>query len=142
MASLPVFEFSFPGPLREKLIAAVLDGSKSSTTSLLKGYEHEGSGPRQVGDRSVVIDSEERPVVIIETIEVRVVPVSQVDLGHVVDEGEGLRTVAEWREVHELDWHSAEQRAEFGDTDFTVTDATPVVLERFRVVEDLRTTGG
>jgi uncharacterized protein YhfF len=140
MASLPLFEFSFPGPLRETLIAAVLDGSKSSTTSLLKGYEHEGSVPRQVGARSVVIDSAERPVVIIETTSVRVVALSQVDLGHVVDEGEGLTTVADWRAEHELGWHSAEQRAEFGDLEFTVNDETLVVLERFRVVEDLRTT--
>jgi uncharacterized protein YhfF len=140
MTALPSFEFSFPGPLRDKLVAAVLDGSKSSTTSLLKGYEHEGSAPRQVGNRSVVIDSEQRPVVIIETTSVRIVPVSQVDLGHVLAEGEGLTTVAEWRAEHELGWHSAEQRAEFGDTEFTVTDETPVVLERFRVVEDLRTT--
>ncbi len=139
MTSLPWFEFSFPGPLRERLIAAVLDGSKSSTTSLLKGYEHEGGAPRQVGTRSVVIDSEERPVVIIETTSVRVVPVSQVDLGHVVDEGEGLTTVAEWRAEHELGWHSPEQRAEFGDPEFTVNDETLVVLERFRVVEVLPT---
>jgi uncharacterized protein YhfF len=139
MTSLPLFEFSFPGPLREKLIAAVLDGSKSSTTSLLKGYEHEGTAPRQVGTRSVVIDSEERPVVIIETTNVRVVPVAQVDLEHVVAEGEGLTTVAEWRTEHELGWHSVQQREEFGDPEFAVSDETMVVLERFRVVEDLRT---
>jgi uncharacterized protein YhfF len=139
MTSLPLFEFSFPGPLREKLIAAVLDGSKSSTTSLLKGYEHEGSAPRQVGTRSVVIDSKECPVVIIETTSVRVVPLSKVDLAHVVAEGEGLATVAEWRAEHELGWHSAEQREEFGDPEFTVNDETPVVLERFRVIKDLRT---
>jgi uncharacterized protein YhfF len=135
MTALPLFEFSFPGPLREKLVAAVLDGSKSSTTSLLKGYEHEGSAPRLVGTRSVVIDSQERPVAVIETTSVRVVPLSRVDLAHVVDEGEGLTTVAEWRAEHELGWHSAEQRAEFGDPEFTVNDDTLVVLERFRLVE-------
>ena len=140
MTSLPLFEFSFPGPLRERLIAAVLDGSKSSTTSLLRGYEHEGTAPRQVGTRSVVIDSEERPVVIIETTSVRVVPVSQVDLGHVVDEGEGLTSVAQWRAEHELGWHSTEQREELGDPEFEVTDETLVVLERFRVMDDLRAT--
>jgi uncharacterized protein YhfF len=140
MTSLPLFEFSFPGSLREKLIAAVLDGSKSSTTSLLKGYEYEGIEPRQVGTRSVVIDSKECPVAVIETTSVRVVPLAQVDLAHVLDEGEGLTTVAGWRAEHELGWHSAEQREEFGDQKFTVNDETLVVLERFRLVEDLRTT--
>ena len=138
MTSLPLFEFAFPGPLREKLIAAVLAGAKSSTTSLLQGYEHEGSAPRPVGTRSVVIDSAGRPVVVIETTSVRVVPLSQVDPAHVVDEGEGLTTVAEWRAEHERGWHSVEQRAEFGDPEFTVGDDTLVVLERFRVVQDLR----
>ncbi|HEX5993959.1 MAG TPA: hypothetical protein VFY84_02325 [Jiangellales bacterium] len=32
---LPTFEFAFPGPLRDKLVAAVLDGTKTATTGLL-----------------------------------------------------------------------------------------------------------
>jgi uncharacterized protein YhfF len=80
------------------------------------------------------------PVAVIETTSVRVVPLAQVDLAHVLDEGEGLTTVAGWRAEHELGWHSAEQREEFGDQKFTVNDETLVVLERFRLVEDLRTT--
>ena len=30
---LPIFEFAFPGPLRDQLVAAVLDGSKTTTTA-------------------------------------------------------------------------------------------------------------
>ena len=137
-ASLPTFEFSFPGPLRETLIAAVLDGSKSSTTGLLAGYENENLPLAAVGDRSVVIDSEGRPVALIEVTSVRVVPLADVDLAHVIDESEGHATVAEWRTTHEEDWHSEEQRAEFGDPAFTVDDTTPLVLQRFRLVADLR----
>jgi uncharacterized protein YhfF len=137
-ASLPTFEFSFPGPLRETLIAAVLDGSKTSTTGLLAGYEHENLPLGKVGDRSVVIDSEDRPVAIIEITSVRVVPLAEVDLSHVIDEGEGHATVPEWRATHEDGWHSEEQRAEFGDPTFTVNDTTLVVLQRFSLVADLR----
>jgi len=36
---LPIFEFSSPGPLRDQLVAAVRDRSKTSTTGLLKAYE-------------------------------------------------------------------------------------------------------
>jgi uncharacterized protein YhfF len=136
--TLPVFEFSFPGPLREQLVAAVLDGSKTSTTGLLRGYEVESVPLPEVGSRSVVIDSKGRGVAVIEFTSVRVVPLGEVDLAHVVDEGEGPRAVAEWRVVHEREWHSAAERAELGDPTFTVDDATPLVLQRFRLVTDLR----
>lgn len=135
---LPIFEFSFPGPLRDRLVAAVLDGSKTSTTGLLRGYEVEGLPLRAVGSRSVVIDSEGLGVAIIEITDVRVVPLGDVDLAHVLDEGEGLSSVAEWRAVHEEGWHSPAERAELGDPTFTVDDDTPVVLQRFRLVADLR----
>ncbi len=57
-------------------------------------YEHEREPLPEVGERAVVIDSDERPVAVIETTEVRVVPLSQVDLKHVIDEGEGDRSIA------------------------------------------------
>lgn len=39
LASLPKAEFAFPGPLRDQLVAAILDGSKTSTTGLVADYE-------------------------------------------------------------------------------------------------------
>lgn len=136
--TLPIFEFSFPGPLRELLVAAVLDGSKTSTAGLLRGYEVENLPLREVGSRFVVIDAEGRQVAVIEITSVRVVRLGDVDLAHVLDEGEGLTTVAEWRAVHEQGWHSPAERAELGDPTFTVNDDTPLVLQRFRLVTDLR----
>ena len=53
------------------------------------------------------------------------VPLSQVDLKHVIDEGEGDRSIAEWRANHETFWHSAEMREAMDDPEFTVDDATP-----------------
>jgi uncharacterized protein YhfF len=138
VAALPKAEFAFPGPLRDQLVAAILNGAKTSTTGLVADYEHEREPLPEVGERAVVIDSAERAVAVIETTEVRVVPLSQVDLGHVIDEGEGDRSVAEWRTNHEGFWHSAEMRAAMDDPDFTVDDATLTVLQRFRLVADLR----
>ena len=60
-----------------------------------------------------------------------------VDLEHAVDEGEGYRSVDEWREAHERFWASDAMRAELGDPDLVVDDATPVVLQRIRLVETL-----
>ncbi|MFG2805541.1 ASCH domain-containing protein [Streptomyces sp. DT199] len=141
IASMPRTGFAFPGPLRDRLVAAILGGSKTSTTGLVVDYEHEGDPLPEVGDRSVVVDSDGRPVAVIEVTDVRVVPLAQVDLAHVVDEGEGHTGVAEWREDHERFWHSEDMRAALEDPGFTVDDTTPAVLERFRLVADLRLAG-
>jgi len=138
---LPRFELAFPGPLRDQLVGAVLDGSKTSTTGLVVDYEHEGEPLPQAGDRFAVIDSAGQPVAVIEMAEVRVVPLGQVDLAHAVAEGEGDTSVAGWRVSHERFWHSADMRAALDDPDFTVDDATLAVLQRFRLVADLRRAG-
>ncbi|MFH9816852.1 ASCH domain-containing protein [Streptomyces sp. NPDC017230] len=134
LASLPRAEFAFPGPLRDQLVAAILDGSKTSTTGLVLDYEHEGEPLPTVGSREVVVDSDDRPVAVIEVTDVRVVPLGRVDLAHAVDEGEGYTTVAEWRAGHEGFWHSEEMRAALNDPGFAVDDTTPAVLQRFRLV--------
>lgn len=140
-ASLPTTQFGFPGPLRDRLVAAVLDGSKTATTGVLADYERGGEALPEAGERSVVVDSGDRPVAVIEITEVRVVPLRDVDLPHAVDEGEGDDSVASWRRHHEEFWHGPEMRAAMGDPEFTVDDDTPLVLERFRLVADLRAAG-
>lgn len=136
-ALLPKAEFAFPGPLRDRLVAAILDGSKTTTTGLLAEYEQDGEPLPSVGQRSIVVDSDDRPVAIIEVTGVRVVPLGEVDITHAVDEGEGCTTVEGWRADHEKFWHSEEMRRALGDTRFTVHDATPVALDRFRVAARL-----
>lgn|SRR5690606_24700681 len=131
-SDLPVSEYAFPGPLRDQLVAAILSGEKTSTTSLVADYEREGEALPQVGDRAVVIDSAGEPVCIEEITEVRVVRLGDVDLAHAVAEGEGFTTVAAWRAGHEEFWQSPEFRAEMGDPDFSVDDETLAVLVRFR----------
>ncbi|MEU0663616.1 MULTISPECIES: ASCH domain-containing protein [Streptomyces] len=135
---LKPYLLAFPGPLRDRLVAAVLSGEKTSTTGLLVEYEAEGEELPPVGERSALIDSDGREVAVLELTEVRVLPLGEVDLRHALDEGEGHRSVAEWRADHEAFWHGDEMREALGDPDFTVDDTTLVVAERFRVVEDLR----
>ncbi|QGN46552.1 ASCH domain-containing protein [Micromonospora sp. WMMD558] len=137
MSELPKAEFAFPGPLRDRLVAAILSGAKTTTTGLLIGYEHDGEPLPVAGGRSVVVDSADRPVAVIELTDVRVLRLGDVDLAHARDEGEGFETVADWRTGHEEFWHGAEFRDFLGDPDFTVDDDTLAVAERFRVVERL-----
>ena len=127
-------EFAFPGPLRDRLVTAILTGAKTTTTSLLAEYERGSEPLPQAGQVLAVIDSAQRPVAAIEITEVRVIRLADVDLRHAVDEGEGDRSVAQWRAGHEGFWHSAEVRAELGVPQFTVNDDTLVVVERFRLV--------
>ncbi len=136
IAGLPVAEFAFPGPLREELIAAILRGEKTATAGLLSDFEREGDAIPQPGERQVVIDSAERPVAIIETVEARVIRAGDVDEAFAREEGEGFESVADWRAAHERFWHgyADETRAFLNDPDWHVTDDTLIVAERFRLI--------
>jgi uncharacterized protein YhfF len=131
---ISVGEFAFPGPLRDQLVAAILGGTKTTTTGLVDDYERHGEPLTRPGDRDVVIDSASEPVTLIETVAVRVLRVGDVDLAHALGEGEGYATVADWRAGHEAFWHSAEMREYIGDPAFTVDDDTLAVAVEFRVV--------
>ncbi len=133
-ADLPIAEFGFPGPLRDRLVGAILTGAKTSTTGLVIDYESDGTPIPVVGDRQVVIDSASTPVAVIEVTDVRVIPLAEVDLAHAVAEGEGDTSVAQWRAGHESFWHGAEMREALGQPDFTVGDDTMTIAYRFRVV--------
>ncbi|GAA1651513.1 uncharacterized protein YhfF [Actinoplanes couchii] len=129
---LPRMEFAFPGPLRDQLVAAVLSGAKTTTTALLAGYELDGKPLPAPGQRLAVIDSTDRPVATIELTEVRVLRLADVDLQHVLDEGEGDESVAQWRAGHTEFWTSPEIRAELPD--LTINDETLIVAKRFRLI--------
>jgi uncharacterized protein YhfF len=131
---LPVGHFGFPGPQRDRLVDAVLRGEKTATSSLRLEYQPEGEDelPRP-GMRWVVVDSNERPVAVIETNDVRVVRAGDVDERFAIDEGEGFRSVADWRAAHERFWNSDAYREEVSAV--TIDYDTLVVCERFTLVE-------
>jgi uncharacterized protein YhfF len=137
-ASLPLGEFAFPGELRDRLVAAILAGEKTTTSYLHLELEIDGETAPEFGRREVVIDSDDRPVAVIEMTEIRVLPLAEVDRQHALDEGEGYRDVEDWRRGHEEYWHGAAYREAIGQPEFTVDDSTLMVAMRFRLVEDLR----
>ncbi|MEU9360751.1 ASCH domain-containing protein, partial [Streptomyces sp. NPDC048301] len=134
---LKPFLLAFPGPLRDRLVAAVLSGEKVSTSGLLAEYEAEREELPPVGERSALIDSDGREVAVVELTEVRVLPLGAVDLAHVRDEGEGHGSVAEWRAGQEPFWHGEEMREALGDPHFTVDEETMIVAERFAEAAEL-----
>ncbi|WP_411071753.1 ASCH domain-containing protein [Streptomyces sp. cmx-4-25] len=133
--ALKPFLLAFPGPLRDRLVAAVLSGEKTATTGLLLEYEAEREELPEVGERSAVIDSDGHEVAVVEITEVHVLPLRDADLRLALAEGEGYRSVAEWRAGHETFWHGEEMREALGDPGFVVDGDTMLVVEWFRVVE-------
>ena len=132
-----IAEFGFPGPLRERLIAAILAGKKTSTSSTLVEYSIEDEQLPIIGNKQTVVDSHDAAVAIIQTVAVEIVRLADVGLEHARDEGEGFVSVAAWRRGHEAFWHGTEMRAFLNSPTFTVDDDTLVVLERFQLIEAL-----
>jgi len=133
-SNLPLALVAFPGPLRDQLVRLILDGKKTATTGLLIEYELGLEAFPELDARSVLVDSNDQPVALLRCIGVEVVRLADVPVQHVLDEGEGHKSLAAWRADHESFWRSAELQAELGDQGFEIDDDTRVVLERFVVV--------
>ncbi len=127
-ANLPPMTLGYPRTeLRRKLVESVLRGEKTATAGLRADHERHSDEPLpRVGDRSVLLDFDDEPIGVVETTEVRVLRVADVDLAFALDEGEGFETVADWRRAHEQFWADQE-----------IDDETLIVAERFRLVERL-----
>ncbi len=87
--------------------------------------------------REAVIDAEDRIVGVIETTECRILRMADVDDDFARDEGEGFANAADWRAAHERFFGSYldELRDRLGDPDWSLTDDTAIVCQRFRLVE-------
>lgn len=131
---LPTIELAFPGPLRDSGVAAILSGRKTALTGLLQLHQHSGEPVPEAGQRFAVLDSEGRPAVVIELVEVRVIPMKEIDDEYARAEGRGYSDVAEWRAAHEKFFQSDGVREFLGRTP-VIDDDTLVIAERFRVVE-------
>ena len=121
------------------MTALALAGTKTTTAGLFAEVEVEGEAVTEPGDLEILLDSNEQPVAVIETIQNRVARLADVDDRHAIDEGEGYRNVAEFRVAHERFWNAYldDLRGRLGDPTFVINDDTYVVLQRFRVVERL-----
>ena len=129
-----VITFAFPGPLRDRLVAAVLSGKKTATTGLAIEWEVEGEALPVVGQLHAVVDSSEQPVGVIETTSVEVIRLGDADLSLAHDEGEDFQDVAEWRVEHERFWNDEVIPTLPAGTLSGLTDDTQVLVWRFRLV--------
>jgi uncharacterized protein YhfF len=117
------------------LVAAVLSGAKTATSSLLAEWEAEGTALPKVGEEETVIDSAGAPVATIEITDCRVIELAEVDDDVARAEGEDYSTAAGWRIEHERFWRDEVLPRWEGSDPPTISDRTPVVVQWFRVKE-------
>jgi uncharacterized protein YhfF len=136
---LPAWGFAFPGPLRDRLTALALEGTKTATAGLAVDHVVEGGMPPRAGDREVMLDSNGWPVAIVEITRVELLTIGLVGDEFARAEGEGFADAAAWRTAHERFWNGYidDLRAGLKDPTFELTESTVVVCEWFRVVERL-----
>lgn len=137
VASLPIGEYAFPGPLRDRLLEAILEGTKTSTTSLVEEYRRDGEPLPQAGDQEAVVDSDDHPICVTRNTAVAVVRLADVTDAHARAEGEGYADAAEWRTGHEGFWTSTEFVDSMGEPPVVIDDDTEVVCTRFEVIRRL-----
>ncbi|HEY4613876.1 MAG TPA: ASCH domain-containing protein [Citricoccus sp.] len=110
------------------LLELVLDGTKTATSSALWDHEATGEPVPRPGDLSIILDGAGRPRAVLETTAVEILPFGEVSEEHARAEGEGERTLAAWRAIHERYWRRHAQNPRGFDP------AMPVVCERFRLL--------
>lgn len=115
--------------LVDELVDLVLRGRKRATASLIRDYAGPDVGMPQVGDLVVAVDFAGHPRLIWQTVELRVGPLLSCDAQFAYDEGEGDRSLTYWLNAHR-DFFGRQARHE----GWQLTEAEPVLFERFRVV--------
>lgn len=107
----------------------VITGEKTASTSACPLYKLDNEPLPKTGEYSVILDSHENAVCIIQTTNVSVVPFRAVTADHAFKEGEGDKSLEYWRSVHEAFF--SECMAEAG---LKFSPDMPVVCEEFVVV--------
>ncbi|MEM7376550.1 MAG: ASCH domain-containing protein [Pseudomonadota bacterium] len=109
--------------------ALILGGEKTTTSSPLWEYQETGKPQPSVGALSVLEDGRRNPVCVVESVWVEVVRFADVDAAFARAYGETDGTLAGWRDL--ITGFYTEARCGPGRA---VTDDTPLVCERFRIV--------
>jgi uncharacterized protein YhfF len=117
---LETFSFGDNPALAEELAQLVLAGLKTATC-----WAASEGMLTTVGKRMVMLDGAGRPRAVIETVELTARRFDAVDAAFAFDEGEGDRTLADWRRGHRIYFTRLGQFAE----------DMALMCERFRVVE-------
>jgi uncharacterized protein YhfF len=123
------FGFGDEPDLAEELAALVLAGQKRATASLAAEYTVLGEPLPQVGDVSIIVRGDGRPVALVERTRIDTVPFQDVDERFAATEGEGDGSLSYWRAVH-LEYFGELCRRLGG----TFEPHMPVICQVFRLI--------
>lgn len=131
------FGYDGDGGLGDRLLAAVLSGEKTATSSLAVQYLRGAPLPR-AGELRLLKDHGGRLRGQVETTRVEIIPLHLVGDDVARDEGEGFADAAEWRTAHIRFWREVadEVRRDSGNREWVLRETEPVVVEWFRLVAD------
>ena len=115
------------GPLRQRLTALAVVGTKVATGTLWqRDYVDEDEVIEVVGERQALLGDDDRVAAIIEITRVETHRFLDVPWEFAESEGEGFRSIEDWRERH---------RSYFGDLGIEVDDEMEFVCVWFRIVD-------
>jgi uncharacterized protein YhfF len=123
------FSFGDSAELADELASLVLSGTKRGTAGSVWSSEAEGKPLPKPGDLSIVTDGAGRPLCIIETRAVDVVPFNEVTAEFAAAEGEGDGSLSYWQEAHRRYFTRECQRA-----NRVFAEDMLIACERFEVV--------
>ncbi|MEQ9764435.1 ASCH domain-containing protein [Streptococcus jiangjianxini] len=107
----------------------VLEGTKTATASAFDLYEVDNEPLPEARTYDIILDSQDEAVCIIKITKVSVLPFKDVSKEHAFKEGEGDRSLAYWRKVHEAlfsEW--------LAEANLAFNENSKIVLEEFKVV--------
>ncbi|MGL4481406.1 MAG: ASCH domain-containing protein, partial [Lactococcus garvieae] len=110
--------------MADELLELVLEGKKRATASALSLYGPDDFLPAVDGRYEILLDGKGTPRAAIQTSKVYITKFNKVTEDHAFYEGEGDRSLAYWRQVHE---------AFFRDLDCYTPDMD-IVCEEFEVL--------
>ncbi|UOQ87544.1 ASCH domain-containing protein [Gracilibacillus salinarum] len=112
------------------LAQLVIDGIKTATCSAHLFYELENEPLPTTEDYSIVLNSEDKPVALIKTVEVTLTPMNEVSAEFAAAEGEGDKSYQYWWKAHETFF-----RNELNAIGREFSEDMLLVCERFEVID-------
>lgn len=112
------------------LAQLVVEGIKTATCSGYIFYELENEPLPTTEDYSIILNSDDKPVAIIKTVEVTLKPMNEVSEAFASAEGEGDRTYQYWWDAHENFF-----RNELHAIGRAFSEDMRLVCERFKVID-------
>jgi uncharacterized protein YhfF len=116
--------------MANELAQLIIEGKKTATCSHYDSYRIEDEPIPVVGLHTIILNSQDEPVAIIETINVQIIPMNKVSVDFAAAEGEGDLSYEYWWEGHKSFF--TEELAKYGKE---FSEDMLLICERFKLVD-------